>query len=126
MTSGNIFAAVFIILIVIFIVFIVKGYIKKLGSGCCNTGDDTSVKKIKVKDKNTSHYPYTLTMNVDGMVCENCKKRVENSLNSIEGVWAKADTDQNIIIVRMKQPVNQQSLRKAVIDAGPYTVLKIS
>ena len=126
MTFGNIFAAVFIVLIVIFIIFIVKGYAKKLSRGCCSSGDDTPVKKIKVKDKNVSHYPYTLTMNVDGMVCENCKKRIENSLNSIVGVWAKADTDQNIIIVHMKQPVNQQSLRQAVIDAGPYTVLKIN
>ena len=82
MTSGNIFAAVFIILIVIFIVFIVKGYIKKLGSGCCNTGGDTSVKKIKVKDKNTSHYPYTLSMKVDGMVCENCKKNKKDSIDN--------------------------------------------
>lgn len=125
MTSGNIFAAIFVILIVIFLIFIVKGYIKKLGSGCCNTGDDPTVKKIKVKDKNEAHYPYSVTLKVDGMVCENCKKRVENALNSIEGVWAKGDTDRNIIIVRMKQPVNNQSLRQAVVDAGPYTVLDI-
>ena len=38
----------------------------KYGSACCGT-HDAAPKKIRVSDKNKSHYPYTYTLTVDAM-----------------------------------------------------------
>ncbi|MCI7814187.1 MAG: heavy metal-associated domain-containing protein [Lachnospiraceae bacterium] len=115
---------VIIILILIMICIIgVKSYAKKLASGCCGASGD-QVKKIKVADKNRAHYPYLAEMKLDGMVCGNCAKRVENCLNAIEGVWASVDLGAQSAKVRMKERVEEEKLRNAVNSAG-YTVLKV-
>ena len=37
------------------------------------------MKKVKVKDKDPSHYPYEKILKIDGMTCGNCANRVENA-----------------------------------------------
>ena len=83
-----------------------------------------SVKKNKVADKDKSHYPYEKTLVVDGMVCKNCSARVENALNSIDGVWAEADVSSGRVTVRMKREIEDKVLKKTVNDIGAYTVMK--
>lgn len=39
------------ILFVLFTVFVLKGYIKKLSRGCCGTGDGDHVEKVRVKNR---------------------------------------------------------------------------
>lgn len=112
-----------LVLLAVIVCFSVISYKKKLDSGCCGGGSE-KVKSKGVKDKNKSHYPYTKTLTVDGMVCTNCSHHVENALNAIEGVWAVVDLNSKKATVRMKSVVADADLRKAVSEAG-YTVLKI-
>ena len=49
-----------LILVVICIVGI-RSMINRTAHGCCGGGGD-NVKKVKVEDKNVSHYPYTCTV----------------------------------------------------------------
>ena len=49
-----------------------------------------------------SHYPYCVQIGIDGMTCNHCKARVENTLNSEDGVWAEVDLSQNLATVHMK------------------------
>ena len=70
----------------------VLSYRKRLKSGCCGAADGKAVKKVRVADKNRSHYPYRAVLRIDGMTCENCTRRVENALNTMEGVWAAPRT----------------------------------
>ncbi len=100
----------------------VRSYMKKLSSGCCSA--DSGEKKIKVADKDMSHYPYHADLSVDGMTCGHCKLRVENALNSIDGVWAKANSEKGTADVKMKSYVSDEQLRDAVSRAG-YTVTAI-
>ncbi len=67
-------------------------YVKKLraGGGCCGP-HEAAEKKVRVADRDKSHYPYTAVLRVDGMTCSNCVRRVENALNRLDGVWAEAD-----------------------------------
>ena len=44
------------IILVIIAVIAIKGYTKRLSSGCCGTGSEPSLKHVKVKDKNLAHY----------------------------------------------------------------------
>lgn len=80
--------------------------------------------KIKVRDKDKSHYPYSRILKVDGMSCGNCACHVENALNSLEGVWAQADLEKGEALVRMKQEHGNNELKQAVKDAG-YVVYNI-
>lgn len=115
--------AIFGLVLVVFAVFVIKSYSKKLASGCCGAGGD-AVKKIKVADKNKSHYPYSAVLTVDGMMCAACETRVENALNIIDGVWAKASSSDGKVSVLMKNPVDIETFRKAVNDLGVYTLMK--
>lgn len=114
--------AIFAIVFIVFAVFVIKSYTKKLASGCCGGGD--AEKKVKVADKNRAHYPYAATLTVDGMMCSACETRVENALNAIDGVWAKASSSDGRVEVLMKTPVDEDAFRKVVNELGVYTLMK--
>jgi len=96
----------------------------KYGSSCCG-GHDAAPKKIKVSDKNKAHYPYTYTLTVDGMHCSNCARRVENALNSKEGVWAKVNLENKSVLVRAKSQLKWEDL-SPIISAEGYTLIELS
>ena len=93
----------------------------KYGSACCGT-HDAAPAKIRVRDKNKAHYHYTYTLSVDGMHCSNCARRIENALNSKEGVWAKVNLENKTVLVRSKNPLEIADLSKVISDVG-YTVI---
>ena len=95
----------------------------KYGSACCGT-HDAAPKKIRVSDKNKSHYPYTYTLTVDGMHCSNCARRVENALNSKEGLWATVKLENNTVLLRSKNLIEWDELSTVISKAG-YTLIKL-
>lgn len=115
--------ALICILLLVVAVFGIKSYMKRLAYGCCGSGGKAP-EKIKVKDKDPSHYPYRRIMKVDGMSCGNCAVRVENALNSLEGVWARVDLKTKEADIRMKQEYDDKILKEAVKGSG-YTVLQL-
>lgn len=117
-------ANVIIVVILIFIcVFAVISYSKKLSQGCCGAGGDKE-KKIRIKDKNVSNYPYYVKIGIEGMTCNHCKMRVENALNSNEGVWAEVDLSKKSAFVRMKKRLSDEELCGIITKAG-YAVIEI-
>ena len=92
----------------------------KKGGGCC--GEHETVAKSAVADRNRSHYPYTAALQIGGMTCENCARRVENALNALDGVWASVDLSGHTARVRGKTEPDRQALSDAVRRAG-YVVL---
>ena len=112
---------IFVLAIIVFCAILSIRKRIKYGSACCGT-HDAAPKKIKVKDKNKAHYPYTYNLNVDGMHCSNCARRVENALNVKEGVWAKVDLEKKSVLVRAKNPLEISELSKSISDVG-YTVI---
>lgn len=117
--------AIVIVIIVVICVFAIYSYGHKMrnGGGCCGS-HEAAEKKVKVADKNKDHYPYEVTLTIDGMTCSNCSRRVENALNRLDGVWAKVDLGERKADVRLKQAPDNDALRHAVQDVG-YTVLSI-
>lgn len=93
------------------------------GSSCC--GDIAQSEKVAaVADKNKSHYPYSVKLKIEGMTCNNCKTRVENSLNALDGLWAKVDLGSGTAVVRSKTPQDTRRLCTEVAKAG-YTAKPI-
>ena len=117
---------IIVLILAVIIAFAVKSVIHRIrhGSSCCGERD-TPQKKVKVKDKNKSHYPFQYILSVDGMHCSNCTRHVENALNSLEGIWATADLQEKEVIVLSKSIRENSELERIVAQAG-YTVLKIS
>jgi Cu+-exporting ATPase len=59
-----------------------------------------------------------LELEIEGMTCTACARRVERSLNEIEGVSAYVDFATEKAHVNLKQDVDLESLKQAVDDAG--------
>ena len=114
-----------ILVILVVVVLAVKSTIKRIlhGSSCCGERDALP-KKIKPADKNKSHYPYEYILSVDGMHCSNCSRRVENTLNSIDGLWAKVNLEKKSVIVLSKKDLEASFFETEIGRAG-YTVLSV-
>jgi len=114
-----------LILLAAAVVLSVKSIIHRIrcGSSCCGA-KDAPAKKVKVQDKNKSHYPNSCTLTIDGMHCGNCVRAVENALNSMDGVWAKVSLETKRAHILSKQAVDRERFGKALADAG-YTLLAI-
>ena len=110
---------VFIILVIA--IFSIKGYIKKLTVGCCG-GEREIRKKIKV---DLNDYKYSKIMNIEGMTCKNCVAHVENELNDLDGVYAKANLKKKCAVVNMKEDIDNDILERTIKKAG-YSVLSIT
>ena len=114
---------VVLLILAAIIAFAVFGTIKRIryGSSCCGERDPAP-KKIKVSDKDKSHYPYAYELGIDGMHCSNCARRVENGFNKIPGMWAKADVSKKQVILMTKEQVEENECFKIVSDSG-YTMI---
>ncbi len=112
--------ATFIICLILLCIciFSVKSYMKKLSRGCCGADSGRGPKKIRITDKDVSHYPYQTRLTVEGMTCQNCTTRVENALNSLGGVWASADLSKNQVQIRMKEEIPEEKLKEVIRQTG--------
>jgi len=63
-------------------------------------------------------------MIIKGMTCPHCNVRVENALNSVDGVKARVNVGAKCVLVDCSDDITNADLIRAVQDAG-YTVEKI-
>ena len=115
-----------IFVVVVMAVIVVAGcYVRTLrrgGCGCgCSGGDEAHVARPTVADTDEAHYPYAVRVEIGGMTCRNCRLRVENALNSEEGLWARVDLAAGSALVRSRHPLSEERLR-LVIGREGYTV----
>lgn len=92
------------------------------GSDCCGEHEQT-VARTDVKDAGWRHYTYETKLEIGGMTCDNCARKVENALNALEGTWATVSISDHVARVRTKDPLDGRALRDAVREAG-YVVLR--
>ena len=58
------------------------------------------------------------TIHIEGMSCMHCSARVEKALNALDGVQAKVDLEKKLALVQLTKDVPDDTLQKAVEDAG--------
>ena len=119
--NGNVSTAVIVALLIVIGFIAVRKYVKNLRHGCCGGSGE---EKVKVADKNAAHYPYSVTLKIEGMRCANCTDRVETALNRLDGVWAKVSLKRAEAVLRSKSVIDDEILRTAVARAG-YRVTEI-
>ena len=91
------------------------------GGGCCGEHEPVPSKQ-RVRDRNRAHYPYETRLCIGGMSCEACARKVENALNSLDGVWAEVDISTHTALIRSKAVPDVMLLGEKVREAG-YAVL---
>lgn len=76
-----------IILIAVVFVCLSISYAGKFhaGESCCGT------KRVKVKRKKLKKTAGVITLHIEGMHCENCRRAVTEAVNGLEGHSAKVD-----------------------------------
>ena len=92
-------------------------YRARKGGSCCGERQQTE-ERNKVFDRNKDHYSYAITIPIGGMTCENCAVKVQNALNSLNGVWAKVDIAEHKAHIRCKEAPDEKLLRQTIISAG--------
>ena len=114
---------VIVIILIVVIAIAVYGTVKRIrfGSSCCGT-KEPAAKKVRVKDRNKTHYPYKYILSVDGMHCSNCARRIENTFNKTEGRWAVADVGQKQLRLLSKHEEKECDLISLTAQAG-YTMI---
>lgn len=63
-------------------------------------------------------------LKIEGMMCEHCKKHVEDALNGMEGVSAQVDLEQKCAVVTAGRDISDDEFRGVIAEAG-YTLTGI-
>lgn len=113
--AATIFAAAIILLI-----SMMKN--KLLHGGSCCGGHEAPESKVKVADRNISHYDYHYEAAIEGMVCGNCATRVENALNRNEGIYAKVDLGNKKAVIHAKRALSKEEVL-GYLKELPYTTM---
>lgn len=95
----------------------------RYGSSCCGSGG-VMEKRIRVKDRNRSHYPFSYRVIVDGMVCGGCARKVENTINSIDGLWGSVNLERKEVIILSRTEMRREDLVR-VLDGTSYSVREV-
>lgn len=97
-------AIIIVILLIIVAVALVRTKKHFKGGGCCGSGSNT----IRIAKQLTEPKLGQKVLTVEGMHCENCQARVENSLNRLDGVAC---------VVNLKKKTATVSFSREVLDA---------
>ena len=108
--------------LVVIIIFAVRSSAKHMKGqgGCCGGGDVPA----KVKKQKLDQVAAVKKMHIEGMKCDNCRKNVENVLNSLSKVNAKVNLKAKEAVIKLGVMVSDETL-KAVVEGAGYQVTSI-
>ena len=114
--------AIVILILIVIICFALKGSLKhyKGEGGCCGGGDN----EPKVKKQKLDNVIGKKRIIIDGMMCENCRRNVENALNSIENVNAKVNLEKKEALLKLGADISDDVFME-VIKAKGYRVVSV-
>lgn len=114
--------AIIIVILVIILIFAVKGSVQHMmGEGeCCGGGS----RQKKVKKKKLQKVLATKSVQIEGMTCDKCRMRVENALNSVEDINAKVCLHKKEAIVKIGKEIDDGTL-EGIIKKQGYEVVSI-
>lgn len=82
------------------------------GESCCGT------KRVKVKKKKLKKTAGVITLQVEGMHCENCRRAVTEAVNSLEGHGARVDLLTKECRVSYETAPDLEGIKKRIREAG--------
>ena len=115
---------IIVIVVLIILIFVgIRESRKHLNgeSSCCGGGDTM----VRLKPNKLSRVVKKRTVIIDGMTCENCKTRVQNSLNELDGISAVVNLKKKTAIVSLENDESDDRIIQAITEAG-YDIVSIS
>lgn len=111
-----------IIILTVILFFAVKNTIPHFkGEGsCCGGGG----KPKRNKPGRIGSVVSEKIVKISGMSCEHCYARVQNALNSIEGVNAKVKGSRDCAVIKADREIEDEKIRFVIADLG-YAVVSI-
>ncbi len=82
--------------------------------GCCGGGGGI------IETKKTLSEPElgSKKISISGMTCDNCRIRVQNALNSIDGLSANVNLKKGTAILHFSKEISDDEIRKCIENAG--------
>ncbi|MCR5674676.1 MAG: heavy-metal-associated domain-containing protein [Lachnospiraceae bacterium] len=113
---------IIIVILAVALFFAIKSTVAHFkGQGACCGGGGSDV---KTKPRKLDTVMAQKVMRIDGMHCEHCYTRVQNVLNSIDGISARVIGSRKLAVIKYGKEVSDDTLVKAVTDLG-YEVRSI-
>ncbi len=110
------------VILAVILFFAIKNSIPHFrGEGGCCGG---SGKEKTVKAKPLESVIATKIVDIEGMRCQNCNIRVQNALNSIDGINAKVNGEKNQAVIKIGRDIDDSEIERAVAVLG-YKVISI-
>lgn len=107
---GTVLIVVVLVVVVIFAIRASRKHMKGEG-GCCGGGGD----EITAEQKElTGTIVGSKVVHIEGMMCDNCRKHVQNQLNRIDGVSAQVDWKKGTAVLSMEREVSDSEIRQAL------------
>lgn len=85
------------------------------GEGSCCGGGGSAP---KVKKQKLGRVAATKKIQIEGMHCDNCRKNVENGLNSLDQVNAKVNLKEKTAVVKLGEEIPDEVLTATVENLG--------
>lgn len=110
------------ILVLVALFFAVKGVLKHFRgeSSCCGGGAVTAPLPKELSGTVIGKK----VVDIEGMTCGNCKIRVEQALNTIDGAAAEVNLHRGHAVLKMTREVSDDEIRQALAGSG-YTITGI-
>ena len=86
---------------------------------CC--GDP---KEKPIKKKISGPVLREVTVHIDGMHCQNCRVRIENHLNEMDGIVAKVNLNKKAAAISVYKDVDDLEIQNTIEKLG-YTVVSM-
>ena len=108
--------AVLVIAVIAGIIYTVKHF--RGQSSCCGGGT------YKPKRKKLNNVKYTKTFKVEGMHCDACSIRVQETINDLRGISASVDLKKGILVVSYAEDVDDAVIISRVERVGFFAELQ--
>lgn len=116
---GNVIVAGILLLIVAVAVRSAVAHYRGQG-GCCGGGST-----IRETKKLTEPKLGEKLVQIDGMHCENCRNRIEHSMNKLDGVVCKVSLRKQQAAISYSEPIENETLCSVIEKLG-YQVVGIT
>ena len=90
------------------------------GSACCGEREKT-VRRTGPARGRLGGAPYAAEIEIQGMTCENCARKIENALNELDGVRARVNYPERRATLRSSRPGMEAQARAKIREAGYIT-----
>jgi len=120
--SSVVSTTIIVVILIVILFFAVKNSLPHFRGegGCC--GGDAQEKRIK--PAKLEHVIEEKVISIEGMHCENCTRRVQNALNSLDGVSAKVSGERKEAVVKLGRELSDSELSDLITGLG-YRVVSI-